>query len=105
MKSLKVWSQGDLIIIEEPVPESAKKKEDHDGIFLRGEVTGHAHRIIKGEARFFLDGLTARAWALTDLEIGHEDHPSIRIPARTQFRYYQEREADWVEEINRNVAD
>ena len=101
----QVWSQGDLVIIQEPIPIGLAEQGSHDGIFARGEATGHAHRIIKGEARFFLDGSTTRAWALTDLEIGHEDHPSIRIPAGTQFRYHQEREADWLAEVNRNVVD
>ena len=101
----RVWSQGDLVLIEEPIPEGIDEKKDHDGIFARGEATGHAHRIIHGEARFFLDSSMTRAWALTDLEIGHEDHPSIRIPAGTQFRYHQEREADWFKAVNRNVAD
>ena len=105
MKTKKVRSQGDLVIIEEPIPKNAKEVVGHDGVFAYGEVTGHSHRIIKGEARFFLDGATTRAWALTDLEIGHEDHPSFTIPAGTQFRYNQEREADWFEEVNRNVSD
>lgn len=102
---MKVWSQGDLVLVEEEIPMGLAEQKDHDGIFARGEVTGHAHRIIKGEARFFLDGSVTRAWALTDLEIGHEDHPSVQVPAGTKFRYHREREADWLEEVNRNVAD
>ncbi len=105
MDKQKVWSQGDLVIIEELIPKGIKEIPGHDGIFAYGEVTGHSHRIISGEARFFLDGATTRAWALTDLQIGHEDHPNMRIPAGTQFRYNQEREADWLSEATRNVAD
>ena len=99
------WSQGDLVIVEDEIPKGIGEVQNHDGILARGEATGHSHRIIKGEVRFFLDGSIARAWALTDLEIGHEDHPSIRIPADTTFRYHQEREADWFNEISRNVTD
>lgn len=105
MKKIKVWSQGDLVIIEEAIPQTSQEVAKHGGVFAYGEATGHSHRIIKGEARFFVDGTTTHAWALTDLQIGHEDHPSMTIPAGTQFRYHQEQEADWLSEETRNVTD
>src|SRR3990167_1105287 len=105
MKRQRVWSQGDLVLIEETIPKKAEEIENPDGVLLRGEATGHRHRIIKGEARFFRNDDTTMAHALTDLQIGHEDHPSITIPAGTKFRYGQEREADWQREVSRNVAD
>ena len=105
MKKQRVWSQGDLVLIEETIPKEAEEIEKHDGVLAYGEVTGHCHRIIKGEVRFFRNGNVAMAYALTDLQIGHEDHPNITIPTGTKFRYGQEREADWFEEVNRNVAD
>ena len=107
MKKLKVWSQGDLVIVEAKIPKNALEVENPDGELLRGEATGHRHRIVSGQARYFRSAETEYAYALTDLQVGHEDHPGFQqmIPAGTSFRYGPEREADWFSESTRNVLD
>ena len=107
MKKRRVWSQGDLVLIEGMIPEGSQEVIDHDGILLKGEATGHAHRVISGEARYFRNGKECYVFALTNLQIGHEDHFGFQrtIPAGISVRYGQEREANWLEEVTRNVAD
>lgn len=105
MKNLKAWAQGDIVLLEEKLPEGAEEVKDHDGVLFRGEATGHRHRVACGQVRYFRNGSECYAYGLTDFEIVHEDHPTLRIPAGTTIRYYQEREVDWINEVNRNVAD
>lgn len=104
MKTQRVWTQGDVVIVEEELPKDAVDIK-HDGVLAYGEVTGHRHRINNGQVRFFRSERGMYAKALTDLEIIHEDHPSVRVPKGTTFRYHQEREADWLSETIRDVQD
>ena len=101
----RVWSQGDLVLLEEPLPADAIEVTDHDGVLAYGEATSHRHKIVKGEVRYFRSATGFYAYGLTDFETGHEDHPAIKIPRGVSVRYYQEREADWFGEETRNVSD
>ena len=101
----RVWSQGDVVLLEEKLPEDAVEVKSHDGVLAHGEVTGHRHRIVKGEVRFFRSEKGEYLQVLSDRAIlSHEDHPNVSI-GRGVTRYYQEREVDWMSEAVRNVAD
>jgi hypothetical protein len=103
----KVWAQGDVVLIEESLPDDAAEVPGHDGVLAYGEATGHSHRIAPNQARFFRSEKGLYFHALNDIPgIIHEDHPGGgTIPQGTVVRYYVQREADWLLEANRRVAD
>lgn len=106
MKKQKVYSQGDVVLIDVELPKDVVEVEHWDGILAYGEVTGHAHRIVKGDVRYFRDSCgDGFLQVLSDFaEIGHEDHPIVRIP-RGIRKNQQAREVDWMSEQIRNVQD
>lgn len=106
MKKIKVYSQGDVVLTDCKLPADAVEVENWDGILAYGEVTGHAHRVVSGEVRYFRDAKgEGYMQVLSDFaEIGHEDHPRFRIP-RGIRKNQQAREVDWMSEQIRNVAD
>lgn len=105
MKKQRVWSQGDVVLLEEKLPNDAVEVKDHDGVLAYGEITGHRHHIIKGEVRFFRSEKGQYLQVLSDFALlSHEDHPAMRIERGTS-RYYQQREVDWLNDATRNVTD
>lgn len=107
-KTQRVWSQGDVVLLEEDLPKDAVEIMDHDGVLFYGEATGHSHRIPPNQARFFRSSKGLFFTALEDIHgLIHEDHPRGKrsIPKGTTLRYDQEREADWFSDVTRNVSD
>jgi hypothetical protein len=112
--------QGDVFIqrVEDTVKVGTKVKRDGGRVVLAyGEVTGHAHAIAaKGAELFELaedrskdgDSAWARAArilkvsAKTGVELRHEEHGSIHLPAGT-YRVVRQRE--YSPEEFRMVAD
>lgn len=108
MENPRVWSQGDVVLLEAVLPDDAIEVKGHNGVLAYGEATGHMHRIPPNQARFFRSEKGLYFTALVDIPgLLHEDHPMGRkaIPKGTTVCYYQERETDWLSEATRNVAD
>ena len=75
----KIYRQGDILIEEvKEIPRGLEKKEDL--IIVRGEATGHAHRLTGGT--IWIN--KANGGMYLDLEtpqkLIHEEHKTIEIP-------------------------
>ena len=75
---MKPIRQGDVILT--PVPQIAGEKKPHLTL-AEGEVTGHSHQIVEGQAELYeKDGtLYLRVLSPTAL-LSHEEHHAIAIP-------------------------
>lgn len=101
----KVWRQGDIVISRiSKLPKGAVEIK-HDGVLAYGEATGHRHRIAEGRVRFFRSGAENLFEVMSaSALLTHEGHLDHRLP-RGKYRWNQQREADWMTETTRNVAD
>lgn len=109
----KVWRQGDVVIAREKVPAQAKEIE-HDGVLAYGEVTGHKHQLVGGGVKYFRDDKGALFFRVSSrfVDLNHGGQPAVksdghfahRLPAGS-YRVLHQREADWLEEVTRNVED
>jgi len=85
-----MFRQGDILIKKvSQIPKSATKKKDN--IILRGESSGHAHRLNFGNiynwnGSLFLD-------AYDDATITHEEHGTIELE-RGIYEVVRQRESD-----------
>ena len=77
-KTMKPIRQGDVILT--PTEQIQGQKQPHLTL-AEGEVTGHSHRIIEGQAELYeKDGtLYLRVLSPTAL-LSHEEHKAIAIP-------------------------
>lgn len=87
-----MWRHGDVLIgAVEGIPAGARRR--HSSILVRGEVTGHSHRIEAPE--------TTEVWehggelyllvVARQARVVHEEHHPIAIP-RGSYRVWQQRE-------------
>jgi hypothetical protein len=102
---MKKFRQGDVVIQPEKIPTEATRKE---GLVLaEGEVTGHAHRIVRGNAELYRDFVKGLLWMKVLSEYAtlvHEEHEDIELPMG-EYSVKIQREWDWFSEEVRNVAD
>jgi hypothetical protein len=98
-----MWRHGDVIIANvEQIPGDAEKHPQ--SVLVRGEVTGHAHRIAdpataaiwRTSGQLFLEVITESA------TIVHEEHKPITLPQGT-YRFWVQRE--YSPEAIRRVVD
>ena len=94
---MKAYRQGDVSIMAvNSVPKQARKVKG-ELVLARGEVTGHAHRIIEGQA--FLYRLATGILYLRVLsefaKLYHEEHEDIVLP-KGDYEVRQQREWDWL---------
>ena len=93
---MKAFRQGDVSIL-------AVKGEL---VLARGELSGHAHRIVDGKAslhRLPAGGLFLRVESRS-ARLFHEEHEDVRLP-RGNYEIRQQREFDWFATGVRYVAD
>ena len=77
-KYMRIFIQGDLVIRQiDQLPKGLKKKADN--ILVRGESTGHSHRLIEGEV--YGDELHPYLQTFNQTQIIHEEHLPIELPA------------------------
>lgn len=75
---MKPIRQGDVILL--PIQQTEGKKVSHLTL-AEGEVTGHSHRIIKGEAELYEKEGTLYLRVLSkEALLSHEEHKAISIP-------------------------
>lgn len=93
--------QGDVLIVPCPVPAGAKKLKHL--VLAEGEVTGHKHQVVEGDADLFeKDGVLYLSIKSETAVIGHEEHEAQTLP-KGDFKITIQREYEpsgW-----RNVAD
>jgi hypothetical protein len=103
---MKAYRQGDVSIMAvDSVPKQARKVKG-ELVLARGELTGHAHRIVKGKAS--LRQLTGGALYLSVksafAKLSHEEHEDVILPTG-DYEIRRQREFDWIGSEVRNVAD
>lgn len=92
---MEAYRQGDVSILAcKSVPKQARKVKG--GLVLaRGEVTGHAHRIVEGKA--FLYRIAAEILYLRVLsefaKLYHEEHEDVILP-KGDYEVRRQREFD-----------
>lgn len=68
--------QGDILLIK--TTEAVKGQSVPSGIVLRGEATGHAHRLTRGTVIKTKDGKLYLK-TIKGSELVHEEHKSIKL--------------------------
>ncbi len=87
------------------VPKGAKKVGRENGryVLMHGEISGHAHTIEDEIELFEKDGVLYMRNA-SDVEVTHEEHKPLEIPAGT-WEVTPTHEYDHFEEAARKVVD
>ena len=94
---MKIYRQGDVLLRGAPLPSEAKPADTD--ILVKGEVTGHAHRVrgnlqvLQQDTRMFVKGAG---------QLIHEEHDAISIPRGT---YEVVRQREYNPQTNRLVQD
>jgi hypothetical protein len=80
MQNLK-FRQGDVLLVSaSPVENSLGAKQPHL-VLAHGEVTGHKHQIIEGQAALYEKDGTLFLQVFSDTAtLSHEEHKAIQIP-------------------------
>lgn len=100
------YRQGDVLIVkvDNAPTDGVERKEGNDIVFMHGEVTGHAHRIVAPETKARLIDVNAERYlhALQEVTVTHEEHaPIILREGKYQQAFQVEEQGDEV----RRVAD
>jgi hypothetical protein len=104
---MEVYRQGDVSIIKSSsMPKDAKRLKG-EPVLARGEVTGHAHRIVEGKVRLYQ--ITAGILYLKVLsdfaKLYHEEHEDIVLP-QGDYEIRRQREFDVTQRVEwRDVRD
>jgi hypothetical protein len=99
---MKQYRHGDLLLIEERIPTTAKITSRR--VILEGEATGHAHRIdTNGVILLEENGqLWLRVKRGSQAALTHEEHATINVPPGS-YRVMRQRE--YTPEAIVNVRD
>jgi hypothetical protein len=66
-----------------------------EAILARGELTGHAHRIVQGQVQLYQLGVILYLRVLSEFaKLYHEEHEDIVLP-KGDYEVRQQREWDW----------
>ncbi len=104
---MKLYRQGDVLIRPLTKEIDVELKAKPDLVLAEGEVTGHAHRITKGEVSLQVNamiGLMILKVLSKNAVLSHEEHEDIMLPMG-DYEIKQQREFDWFTEEVRRVAD
>lgn len=87
-----LWRQGDVLIETiDQIPKAAQRQPGAP-ILVRGEATGHAHRVEDPEtAEIWVYGSSLYVFALTETRIVHDEHGPITLPPG-MYHIWQQRE-------------
>lgn len=100
---MKMWRQGDVLIVEmDKLPENKMLKRIPDGVLLYGEATGHAHRVVGAGVFDNNRGERIIMAPMGPFKVVHEEHDTIEIP-EGYYRIVRQREFD--EKQIRYVSD
>src|SRR5687767_14754997 len=93
---MKAYRQGDVSIMAvKAMPKQARKVSKGELILARGELTGHAHRIVEGQASLHQLGTALYLSVVSRFaKLSHEEHEDIRLP-KGEYEIRRQREFDW----------
>ncbi len=80
---LAIFRQGDVLLVSvDSLPDKVEALPCQERIVLAyGEVTGHAHAIVKDQAKLFIDrDVRYLKVSAGGAELLHEEHATIQIP-------------------------
>src|SRR5688572_4056500 len=92
---MKAYRQGDVSIMAvKAMPKQARKVKG-ELVLARGELTGHAHRIVEGQASLhsLIDGAMFLRVTSRFAKLYHEEHEDIRLP-KGDYEVRRQREFD-----------
>ena len=72
-----MYRQGDVLLVESGRFITKRSQMVRDNIFIQGEITGHAHKIINGEVYNFWGRIFVKA--NPNCRRIHDEHESIDI--------------------------
>ena len=100
---MNVYRQGDVSILAiNELPKKAKRVQG-EPVLARGEVTGHAHRMVEGKVRLYqLAGLLYLRVLSEFAKLYQEEHGDINL-ARGDYQVNQQREYDWFATEGRSI--
>ena len=85
---MKMYRQGDILLKQvASIPVNAIR--NRSAVILRGEATGHAHRILSGYIYHRFQTMFVDAREATRLV--HEEHATIKLP-KGIYRVWRQRE-------------
>ncbi|MEW6733108.1 MAG: hypothetical protein AB1489_17410 [Acidobacteriota bacterium] len=87
-----LWRHGDVLIASiEKIPEGAIRRPTN--VLVRGEMTGHSHRIEQAETAvtFEHNGQLFLKVTASEAKLIHEEHKTITLPYGV-YRVWQQRE-------------
>ena len=99
------YQQGDVIIEQTEIPNTAKKIDKDRIILAEGEMTGHSHTIEDTSNCFAFEsseGLYLRV--INEVTIKHEEHKPITVPPGN-YKIRKVQEYDHFKEEARKVQD
>lgn len=99
---MRMYRQGDVMLIEDALPDRRHINPTSNTALVYGEATGHAHRVQSKSATVYEFGETKYVDAPKGFSLVHEEHATIEIPEGT-YRVLRQREYD--EKEIRYVAD
>jgi hypothetical protein len=104
---MNAYRQGDVSIIASSIelPKDAARI-DGEPVLARGELTGHAHRIIQGQVKLYqvAAGILYLRVLSEFAKLYHEEHEDLILP-RGDYEIRRQREFNWIGEEVRNVSD
>jgi hypothetical protein len=95
---IEKFRQGDLLFVRRSIPSDAKVQED--GVIVRGDFTGHRHRVKDvSKGVVLMADAVAYVRALKETEVVHEEHPSTILPPDEWgvIRQQEYRPAGWIQ--------
>ena len=104
---MNIYRQGDVIIIPLNKKIEVILEDKKDLVLAEGEVTGHAHRITKGQVQLQVNamiGIMILRVFSENATLSHEEHDDI-ILQMGDYEIKQQREFDWFTEEVRRVTD
>ncbi|MFQ5903648.1 MAG: hypothetical protein ACE5JO_08155 [Candidatus Binatia bacterium] len=102
---MEAYRQGDVSIISiEGLPKKTKRVKG-ESILARGEVTGHAHRMVEGKVRLYQLGALLYLRVLSEFaKLYHEEHEDVVLP-RGDYQIRRQREYDWFPTARKRIHD
>jgi hypothetical protein len=96
-KGQPMWRQGDVLILRvEAIPGRVQRSPLPHGVLVRGELTGHSHRLENPMSAMLFSGQHAIGELFLDVPAGgtriiHEEHGPIELPEGL-YRAWRQRE-------------
>jgi len=91
-RSLEMYRQGDILIIESAISENALSNKLNHKILARGEATGHAH-VLDGDVQLYERDNNLFFESFANVPLIHEEHETIIIPEGS-YQVIRQREFD-----------